>query len=340
MILTQRDVVQALLKGKSIHPARIQGRAFAPANIALCKYWGKRNLALHLPINSSLSISLAHKGAYATLESIPASQHELIFNGKLLTDKSPHVKRWCAFLNLFLPTSPHHAYRLTVEWTLPVAAGLASSACAYAATIKAFNEYYDWQCTTEQLSILARLGSGSAARSLYSGFAEWHRGNRADGMDSYASPLADQWPELIIGLCLIDTHPKTVSSREGMQHTVRTSLLYSAWPEQAARDLCQLKNAIAKKDFALLGQAAESNALAMHATLLAAWPPLLYSTPDTIRHMQTIWDLRQKGLPVYFTQDAGPNLKLLFLENHIPDLLPSFPTLDIIRPFHSAEAAS
>ncbi|ACJ18701.1 diphosphomevalonate decarboxylase [Coxiella burnetii] len=329
----RKQIFHQLLSQRSKSP-QSSGHAFAPSNIALCKYWGKRNLELNLPVTSSLSISLGDKGATAAISPSSTNQHELIINNQPIAIHSTHAKQLLAFLEAFNFLGVK--YHLELNFNIPLAAGLASSACAYAAIVKALDNFFEWQLDRKSLSILARLGSGSACRSVFNGFVEWYCGKDPDGMDSYAEPLVENWPGLCIGLCILNQKPKTVSSREGMRRTVTTSPLYSAWPEKANRDLTQLKKAIAKKDFNLLGRTAESNALAMHATMLAAWPPLLYSSPETITVMQKIWSLREAGTEIYFTQDAGPNIKLLFLESNKEKIKQSFPEIEIISPFKTS----
>ena len=201
--------------------------------------------------------------------------------------------------------------------------------------VLALNELYGWELAKPALSILARLGSGSAARSIWPGFVEWVQGDDILGMDSHGFSLSEQWQELKIGLHLLNTQQKPVSSREAMERTVLTSRLYAAWPAQVNEDLQALKKAIADKNFEDLGKIAEANALAMHATMMSAWPPVIYSQPETISAMNLIWKLRSEGLPVYFTQDAGPNLKLIFLESATEPLRQAFPNLEICTPFPS-----
>ena len=307
------------------------GHAFAPSNIALCKYWGKRSAKLNLPITSSLSVSLNDKGATAEIFISSTNQHKLTINDYSIDLKSIHAKRLLYFLEEFnfLDTK----YDLRLNCNIPLAAGFASSACVYAAIVKAMDNLFGWQLDKKSLSILARLGSGSACRSIFNGFVEWHCGIDPEGMDSYAEPLLENWPELCIGLCTINTQPKTVSSSEGMKRTVTTSTLYSSWSEKVNHDLTQLKKAIALKNFNLLGKTSESNALAMHATMLAAWPPLLYSSSKTIKVIQKVWVLRKTGTQIYFTQDAGPNVKLLFLETDKRKVQQYFPEIEIIFPF-------
>jgi diphosphomevalonate decarboxylase len=329
---TPQDVVHFILDNKTKTPHHPQATAFAPSNIALCKYWGKRNTQLNLPNNTSLSISLGHKGATASITPRPATSHAIIVNDQTMDPNTEPAQRLSAYLDLFR-FHQHAAYTLTLTVNIPFAAGLASSACTFAAIIKSIDALFHWQLPPTDLSILARLGSGSAARSILSGFVEWTRGTQADGMDSVACALPEQWPSLCIGLSVVDHQPKKISSRDGMQRTVDTSPLYAAWPQTADTALTQIKTAIQAHDFHALGKAAESNALAMHATMLSAWPPLLYSTPETLTLMQRIWALREAGMPIYFTQDAGPNLKLLFLASAQADVQAAFPTLDILQPF-------
>lgn len=217
---------------------------------------------------------------------------------------------------------------------IPVAAGLASSACGFASLVSALNQLFDWQLTKRELSILARLGSGSAARSLWSGFVEWHAGVHDDGMDSYAEPLNFACPQLRVGILSISDAQKPLSSRIAMQRTVETSILYDNWPTKVAGDMLKLKQALSDKNFSLLGETSESNALAMHATMLSSWPPVCYFLPETIAAMQQVWDLRQReGLEIYFTEDAGPNLKLLFLEKDREQVQRHFPQVEVVKVF-------
>lgn len=314
-----------------LNPAHKTATAFACSNIALCKYWGKRDAQLNLPVNSSLSISLADKGATVAIRLISATQDQYTINGKSLSPDSSHFLRLRKYLDLF--RTSEFSFDLSIDLNIPLAAGLASSAAIFAAIIKTLNHLFAWQLDNKSLSILARLGSGSAARSIEEGFVEWQRGERDDGLDSFAQKIEAVWPDLRIGLCLLHSEPKKISSRLGMQQTVVSSILYQAWPQQVTHDLPLIKQAIATHDFELLGKTSENNALAMHATMLASQPALLYSTPETIELMQKIWRLRDEGLAIYFTQDAGPNLKLLFLKSQLAQVQEQFASIEIVAPF-------
>jgi diphosphomevalonate decarboxylase len=313
-------------------PQNSSGEAFAPTNIALCKYWGKRDQELNLPVTASLSISLGNKGASAHLEVTDNARDSIILNGKTLEVHSPFSQRLIHFLDLYR-AHLEPKFNITLTSNIPIAAGLASSAAGFASVTKALDQVMGWQLPAEKLSVLARLGSGSAARSLWQGFVEWHAGERADGLDSAGKQLDQTWEELCVGLLILDEKEKPLSSREAMQRTVETSPLYSTWPLKVAEDLANIKSAINIKDFTLLGETAESNAIAMHATMKSAYPPVNYSLPSTTAAMQKIWELRAQGLEIYFTQDAGPNLKLLFLKDKTSDIKKHFPEADILQPF-------
>lgn len=242
-----------------------------------------------------------------------------------------------AFLDLFRSDKDTY-YHIDTQLNIPVAAGLASSACGLAALVLALDDLYGWHLDKHHLSILARIGSGSAARSLWHGFVEWHSGINEEGLDSFGELLPTAWPVLRIGLLIMHTQQKPISSREAMQLTVKTSNLYPAWPQQVVKDMLTLKQSIAQQDFASLGATAEHNALTMHATMMSSWPPIIYSKPETIAAMQQVWALRQEGIPVYFTQDAGPNLKLLFLASQQDQITAVFPNLEVIAPFQTTPA--
>lgn len=332
--MKKSDVIQKILSERHHDglPKNKQGLAFAPTNIALCKYWGKRDLELNLPTTSSLSVAVADRGAMTTIAVNEQSLDSVVLNEVELARDSDFVRRVTEFLDLFRLGKKWHV-DIDIKMNVPVAAGLASSACGFASLTSAMNDLFDWQLPLRDLSILARLGSGSAARSLWSGFVEWHAGVQSDGMDSYAEPIDVEWPSLCLGFLVINDQPKKISSRSAMQQTVDSSVLYGNWPKKVAQDLAMLKQAIKIKNFAFLGGTAESNALSMHATMLSSWPPICYFQPETIAAMQKVWELRKQGLEVFFTEDAGPNLKLLFLERDTPKVKEHFPQLEVVTLF-------
>lgn len=325
--MTRQEFVNVFLKRADGKPG-ISGEAFAPANIALCKYWGKRDAELNLPVNSSLSISLGKLGTH-TVVKFSKTADRIFLNGKLAPED--FAARISKFIDLF--RADGQFFEVRTKNNIPTAAGLASSASGFAALVKALDQLFGWGFNPRELSMLARLGSGSASRSLYDGFAVWHAGARADGMDSYAEPLSGDWPDFRIGILEVSKARKKTGSTEGMNRTVETSELYEAWPAQADCDFDELRTAVAAQDFPMLGKTAENNALAMHATMLAAWPPLCYWRPQSVALMQKVWQAREDGLEIYFTMDAGPNLKLLFLKENQAAVKALFPKVQVVSPW-------
>lgn len=332
--MNKQDVARQITANRRDFSAPM-GRGIAPANIALVKYWGKRDEELNLPVTSSLSVGLRHLGTTTTLEPVKGPD-VIILNGLAVPDDTSFARRLRAYLDLFRP-GPDDGYRVVTTNTIPTAAGLASSASGYAALVLALNNLHAWNLQSRELSILARLGSGSASRSLHDGFVEWHAGRAADGMDSYAEPLSSTFPGLLIGLVKISVREKHIGSREAMKRTVDHAPLYRAWPAQVAHDLETIRNAIRARDFEALGRTAENNALAMHATAIASWPPTLFWLPESVKAMQSVWDLREKGVAVYFTMDAGPNLKLLAEEGCREIIQKHFTGIEWVEPFAESQ---
>lgn len=324
-----QDVISQFIPAQ-VGPACERAEAFAPANIALCKYWGKRDKSLNLPVNASLSVSLGQLGSRTCITS--AKTDEVWLNGELQAADEEFASKALTFVDLFRGEKGQ-AVKIDTRNSIPTAAGLASSASGFAALMLAINEYYGFKLAPEVLSAFARIGSGSASRSIFTGFVQWHMGIREDGMDSHAEPLEQDWSDLRLGLLTLTEEAKSVGSRAGMTRTVDSAHLYQSWPLQAATDLQKLHQAINDKDFELLGATAEHNALSMHATMIASWPPLLYWQPESVATMQHIWQLREQGLPLYFTMDAGPNIKLLFEAQHQSAVAQAFPQVQVVTPF-------
>jgi diphosphomevalonate decarboxylase len=328
--MTKQDCVRTLLADRGGKPLA-SAEAYAPANIALCKYWGKRDEELNLPETSSLSVSLGRLGTRTRVSVTEGPLDLVVLNGQPVDTNDPFATRLRAFLDLFR-SSPDQRFRVATENTIPTAAGLASSASGFAALTLALNELMGWELNPRDLSILARLGSGSASRSIHEGFVEWHRGNQDDGMDSYAEPLSLPWPGFRIATVTVCDAAKPISSRAAMRRTRASARLYEAWPLKVADDLMEIRSAIRDRDFAALGRTAESNALSMHATMIASWPPVVYWLPESLAVMRRVWGLRDAGLPLYFTMDAGPNLKLLFEAADQETTKSAFPGCTIIAP--------
>ncbi|MFD1453639.1 MULTISPECIES: diphosphomevalonate decarboxylase [Oceanobacillus] len=292
----------------------MKATARAHTNIALIKYWGKRNESLILPTNSNLSVTLDGFSTETTVH----FQEDLKKDIFLLNEQNVEgnaLEKVAVFLDKVRALSGKELYaQIQSVNHVPTAAGFASSASGLAALAAASAKAIGISLDDTELSKLARQGSGSACRSIYGGFVEWQMGEREDGADSFAVQVADKshWDIRIAAVVLSKT-TKKVSSREGMRRTVETSPFYAGWLEQTPKDLQEIKQAIAEKDFEKMGSIAEANCLRMHATTLGANPPFTYWQDTTMRVMQTVQNLREKGIPVFFTIDAGPNVKVLYL---------------------------
>ncbi|MEL6915370.1 MAG: diphosphomevalonate decarboxylase [Pseudomonadota bacterium] len=315
-------------------PAPVEAEAFAPSNIALAKYWGKRDAGLNLPLNSSLSVSLADWGTHTRVT--PAERDVTVFNGQVLGDVDPFSAKVFTFVERFR-RGQHLPLRVETTNSIPTAAGLASSASGFAALVLALGDCFQLALPRETLSMLARFGSGSATRSLWQGFVRWDRGRRPDGRDSHARPLDTHWADFRIAVVPVDTGPKARSSRDGMGHTVATSPLYPGWPDRAEADCDAMEAAVRSRDFDTLGPLAEANALAMHATMFSARPSLIYLKVRSWQMLERLWQAREDGLSAYATMDAGPNVKVLFLGSEEAAVATLFPEARIIAPFaHSS----
>ena len=304
-----------------------KGKARAYTNIALIKYWGKKNEELILPMNNSLSLTL--DAFYTETEVIFSDSYmvdEFYLDGTLQDEKA--TKKVSQFLDLFRKEAGLSLKASVISQNfVPTAAGLASSASGLAALAGACNTALKLGLDDLSLSRFARRGSGSACRSIFGGFVEWEKGN--DDLSSYAKPVpSDSFEDdLAMVFVLINDQKKEVSSRNGMRRTVETSSFYQGWLDSVEGDLYQLKQAIKTKDFQLLGETMERNGLKMHGTTLAAQPPFTYWSPDSLKAMDAVRQLRKQGIPCYFTMDAGPNVKVLVENSHLSEVQETFTKL-------------
>ncbi|NOK19885.1 diphosphomevalonate decarboxylase [Corallococcus carmarthensis] len=289
----------------------------AHPNIALVKYWGKRDEALILPHQSSLSLTLAPIHVTTTVEFGAAADTVELHGHAAKGSERDRVLRLLDAVRVQAGRDLGPA-KVVSRGDFPMAAGLASSAAGFAALAVAGRAAAGLPEDTRASSILARRGSGSACRSVQGGFCEWQRGERADGEDSYAIQRFDagHWADLRMVVAILDRGEKEVKSRDGMKNTVETSPYYPAWVKDAEAEVPRARELIAKKDLEALGELCERNAWRMHCTTLSADPPLSYLSPATLGLIQHLREQRKKGVPVWFTLDAGPNPVLLTTSAH------------------------
>ena len=196
----------------------------------------------------------------------------------------------------------------------PIAAGLASSASAFAATTVAAAAAANLSCTTAELARLAGAASGSAARSLFGGFAEL--ANAADTITVRSLRDIESWP-LEVVVAITETGPKSTSSTKAMEISRKTSPFYGNWVQQQEHDLEIARTAIERRDFAQLANIAEHNCLKMHSVMWASRPPMVYWNATTMRCLQTVRRLQGEGCSVFFTIDAGPQVKAVCLPGEV-----------------------
>ena len=280
-------------------------RAFAKAqpNIALIKYWGKRDTQRNLPAVGSISITLAD--LYTTMSvtfdsALPGDK--LLVNG--VEDKEMLARVVTCLDNA---AGPGRA-RATVHSTsnFPIAAGLASSASAFAALVVAASAAAGQDRTREQLASIAGNASGSAARSMLGGFVELR--NATNDIELVSLCSRGDWP-LDVVVAITASGPKAVGSTDAMELSRRTSPFYDRWIEQQDADLDEARAAIENRDFARLASVAEHNCLKMHSVMWGSRPPMVYWNSTTLACMEAIRDLQSSGTAVFFTIDAGPQLK-------------------------------
>lgn len=297
--------------------------ARAHTNIALIKYWGKKDESLIIPYTSSLSLTLDHFYTDTTVrfdESLSTDQ--IIIDGQIPSEKSRQRVR--DFLEI-VRGKAQIAIPASISSTnhVPTAAGLASSASAFAALAASASKAAGLHLDATELSKLARRGSGSACRSVFGHFVEWQRGTNDAG--SYAKPLPDTGLNDIRVVALtVERGQKAVSSRQGMHLSVITSPYYPAWVKTCQADLLQLKSAIEKGDFTRFGKISELNAMRMHALTLSADPSFTYFNGQTLAIMNLVKQLRHQGTECYYTIDAGPNVKVLCQQSTVAKISATF----------------
>ncbi|HTM46142.1 MAG TPA: diphosphomevalonate decarboxylase [Polyangiaceae bacterium] len=285
--------------------------AVAHANIALAKYWGKQDSALNLPAVPSLSMTLSglHTQTSVHFDSGLAAD-QLLINGQERQGRElQRVSKLLATVRSEWGESPF----ATVESqnNFPTAAGLASSASGFAALALAALAATGLKTPLGRVSALARAASASAARSAFGGYVVLEAGA------SEAVPFlpGEHFPLVMLVTVLTDQR-KEVPSTQAMEHTAKSSPYYPNWVGHAPRVFAQIRDALRARDFTALGPAVEHSTLAMHATLLAAEPGIVYLQPETLHVMKHVRQLRDQGMPIFFTMDAGPHVKALTLPEH------------------------
>lgn len=301
-------------------------RARSTPNIAFIKYWGNRNEELRLPAADSLSMTLDQPTVEVSVEpsnEFIARSFDPHGDEKKLSDKETlrlqkHFTLALHYLESIGAENLPSSASIEIRSRVPRSIGLASSAAVFSALAQA----YAGLCPTvsrQDISILARLGSGSASRSVFGGYSAMMRGTGDNSSSSYAEQIAspEHWKlwDIIIAPSVEE---KKVGTTEG--HAIApTSPLFQKRlrdiPERQGRCI----DALLKKDFHALQVVAEEDSLDMHAVMRSSTPPLEYLSTETYQIIEEIKTLRaQKDLAVLYTLDAGPTVHLVCNEDALP----------------------
>ncbi len=292
--------------------------ARAHPNIAFIKYWGNQDDVLRLPANSSLSMNL--DGLYTQTTVIPDEtlfSDVLVLNGEIASGKS--LERVVTHLNMLRQRCEIVTHvRVESANNFPTGTGIASSASAFAALTVATAAVFEISMTERELTTLARRGSGSASRSVPTGFVEWHAADTH--ADSFAESIAapEYW-NLVDVVAIVSDQHKATGSQEG-HTTAATSDLQIARVNGAADRLMRCKQAFLARDFATFAEVVELDSNLMHAVMMTSRPPLFYWLPTTLDIMQRVRAWRSQGLNVCYTLDAGPNVHCLCTADAAPEI--------------------
>ncbi|XP_004645091.1 diphosphomevalonate decarboxylase isoform X1 [Octodon degus] len=312
----------------------------APVNIAVIKYWGKRDEELILPLNSSLSVTL-HQDQLRTTTTAAISrdflEDRIWLNGQEEDVEQPRLQaclreirrlaRKCGSTgdedqHLLTPGPSDRVHVASVN-NFPTAAGLASSAAGFACLAYTLARIYGVE---GDLSEVARRGSGSACRSLYGGFVEWQMGQRADGRDSVAWQVASEshWPQLRVLILVVSAERKPTGSTVGMQTSVQTSdlLKFRAEALVPAR-MAEMARCIQERDFPGFAKLTMQDSNQFHATCLDTFPPISYLNDTSQRIMQLVhrFNAHHGQTKVAYTFDAGPNAVIFTLEDTMAEFV-------------------
>lgn len=300
----------------------------APSNIALVKYWGKHGN--QLPANPSLSFTLSQCATQTTLNFKPLSQtseevqFEVIFDGKPSTSFRPKIEQFFQRITTYLPFIKDYQFEICTENSFPHSSGIASSASGMSALAlclmqmeKEINPKMSEDYFYQKASFLARLGSGSAARSVSGPMMIWGEHPKIKNTsDQFAinpsfelHPVFQDFQDCIL---IVDKGEKQVSSSLG--HDLMIGHLYAkARYDQAFENLDLLTNILQQGDLDEFVKIVESEALTLHAMMMTSSPYFLLMKPNTLEIIQKIWQYRaQHKSHVCFTLDAGANLHLLY----------------------------
>ena len=283
------------------------------ANIAIIKYWGKKDPIKMIPATSSISLTLENlftetEISFITreeaIEKTGQASDLLYINGELQNEEQ--IKKITKVVNLFRDDR-NQLVKIDTTNNMPTEAGLSSSSSGLSAAIKACNKLFDKNLSREELAQISKFASGSSSRSFFGPVGMW---------DKDTGEVSEVKTDLKLAMIVLvlNEEKKIISSRKGMALCMETSTSFDEWIRQSEIDFENMKRYLSEGDFSKVGDLTEENALRMHETTKNANPPFTYLTEKSFEAMEYVKELRKQGERCYFTMDAGPNVKVLCLE--------------------------
>jgi diphosphomevalonate decarboxylase len=313
----------------------------SPSNIAIVKYWGKHGQ--QFPANPSLSFTLSNAHTETRMSAAPARSRQqsctFRFEGQAHPGFASRIDAYLKTLAPYTPALSNVHLEIDSKNSFPHSSGIASSASAMSALALCLGdlqqlataESSDADLFLRQVSEMARLGSGSACRSIYGPACIWGRHESVSGTsDAYAIPLENIHPlfqTLQDSILIVDEGVKSVPSSAG--HALMQGHVFGpSRVQQARRHLELLIPAIQQGDLDVFGQITEAEAMTLHALMMTSSPSFILMKPNTLAILDAIRSFRtETSTPVYFTLDAGPNVHLLYPQS----------ARDIVQSWISAE---
>jgi diphosphomevalonate decarboxylase len=285
----------------------------ASSDVALVKYWGKKDQSVRLPENGSVSMILQGLDTVTTVEWQPSLvKDEITIQG---TQDKTETQRVVAQLDRIRKQCNINLFAKVVsENTFPKGTGLSSSGSGFAALTYAATLAADLHLTEKELSILARQGSGTACRCVCGGFVEWKDGQSSETSYSETLFTPDHW-DIRDVVVVVDEGKKKISSTEG-HALARSSIFFEVRQRNIPTKILHVKQALTQKNFEQLGNLIEAEALEFHSILLTSQPPLVMWYPGTMQVIHEVHQLRLEGIPAYFTINTGFNVHVLTQPNY------------------------
>ncbi|MFC5631246.1 MULTISPECIES: diphosphomevalonate decarboxylase [Streptococcus] len=285
------------------------------ANIAIIKYWGKADAEKMVPSTSSISLTLENMYTETKLSFLENVDADVMYIDNVMQGEK-ELTKVSKVLDLFRKDKSQYI-KIETWNNMPTAAGLSSSSSGLSALVKAANDLFESGKTQAELAQIAKFASGSSSRSFFGPLAAWDK----DSGDVYRVKTD---LKLAMIMLVLNDQRKSISSREGMKLCTETSTSFPDWIKQSEQDYKDMLTYLAENDFEKVGQLTEANALRMHETTQTASPAFSYLTEKTYQAMGRVKELRQEGERCYFTMDAGPNVKVLCLEEDLERLAEHF----------------